>query len=91
MLAKRGASYDDRLILGYHSNALKMALVYSRDSSARPLALLCHVLGEIRSGVFSPDDTRSGRLKEGAVPLDRVEAFSVSCKEVEKTLSRCTE
>ena len=76
MLAKRGASYDDRLVLGYHANAMKMALVYSRDSSARPLALLCHVLGEIRSGIFSPDDTRSGRLKEGAVSLDRVEAFS---------------
>jgi hypothetical protein len=47
-LAKRGASYEDRLVLGYHSNKTKMALVYSRDSISRPLALLAHVLMEIR-------------------------------------------
>ena len=73
-LAKRGASFEDRLILGYHANSMKMALVYSRDSAARPLALLTHVLGEIKRGVFDPDCTRSGRLKTGAIPLDQVEA-----------------
>ena len=51
-LAKRGASIEDRLVSGYHSNKLRMALTYSRDSMARPLALLSHVLMEIRTGVF---------------------------------------
>lgn len=47
-----------------------MALTYSRDSAARPLALLSNVLWEIRTGVFEPDNTRSGRLKPGAGSLD---------------------
>ena len=85
-LAKRGASFEDRLILGYHANSMKMALVYSRDSAARPLALLTHVLSEIKLGVFDPDCTRSGRLKAGAVPLDQVEAFTVDSK-VQQTQS----
>ena len=72
-LAKRGAGYDDRLVLGYHANKLRMTLTYSRDAAARPLALLAHVLAEIREGTFEPDATRSGRLKPGAAPLDRVE------------------
>ena len=75
-LAKCGASFEDRLVLGYHANSMKMALVYSRDSAARPLALLSHVLGEIKQGTFDPDCTRSGRLKTNATPLDQVEAFS---------------
>ena len=69
-LAKRGAPIEDRLTLGYHSNKVRMALTYSRDSAARPLALLSHVLWEIRTGVFEPDNTRSGRLKPGAGSLD---------------------
>ena len=73
-LAKRGASFEDRLVLGYHANSMKMALVYSRDSAARPLALLKHVLDEIKRGVFDPDCTRSGRLKTGAIPLNQVES-----------------
>ena len=60
-LAKRGASIEDRL-----------TLVYSRDAVARPLALLSHVLKEIREGIFEPDNTRSGRLKPGAESLDKV-------------------
>jgi len=60
-LAKRGASFEERLILGYHANSMKMALVYSRNSAARPLALLTHVLSEIKLGIFDPDCTRSGR------------------------------
>ena len=68
-LAKRGASYEDRLVLGYHANKLRVAMTYSRDSAARPLALLCQVLQEIREGQFEPDCTRSGRLKSGAKPL----------------------
>ena len=69
-LAKRGASFEDRLVLGYHANKLRMAMTYSRDSAARPLALLSRVLGEIRDGIFEPDNTRSGRLKPGAKPLE---------------------
>ena len=68
-LAKRGANYEDRLVLGYHTNKLRVAMTYSRDSSARPLALLSQVLREIRDGTFEPDCTRSGRLKPGAQPL----------------------
>ena len=68
-LAKRGASYEDRLVLGYHANKLRVAMTYSRDSAARPLALLCQVLHEIRTGQFEPDCARSGRLKSGAKPL----------------------
>ena len=68
-LAKRGATYEDRLVLGYHTNKLRVAMTYSRDSSARPLALLTQVLREIRDGTFEPDCTRSGRLKPGAMPL----------------------
>ena len=79
-LAKRGASFEDRLVLGYHANSMKMALVYSRDSAARPLALLAHVLSEIKQGVFDPDCTRSGRLKANAIPLDQVEAVSFNPK-----------
>ena len=69
-LAKRGASFEDRLVLGYHANKLRMAMTYSRDSAARPLSILSQVLQEIRDGVFNPDNTRSGRLQPGAKPLD---------------------
>lgn len=72
-LAKRGCSVEDRLMLGYHSNKMRMALTYSRDSIARPLALLSHVLSEIRTGVFEPDNSRSGRLHAGATPLDKLD------------------
>eukprot|EP00435_Cladocopium_sp_Y103_P063051 s1132_g24.t1 len=71
-LAKRGIQFEDRLALGYHANKLRMALTYSRDSAARPLAVLSHVLREIREGLFEPDNTRSGRLKAGAASLDRI-------------------
>lgn len=59
-MAKRGVSLEDRLVLGYRSNKLRVGLIYSRDGAARPLALLAHVLMEIRSGIFQPDNTRSG-------------------------------
>ena len=70
LLAKRGVNFEDRLVLRYHTNKLRMAMTYSRDSAARPLAILAQVLQEIRDGVFDPDSTRSGRLKPGAKPLD---------------------
>ena len=77
-LAKRGASIEDRLVLGYHSNKMRMALTYSRDSIARPLALLSHVLMEIRTGVFEPDNSRSGRLNAGAMSLDKTVFFATA-------------
>ena len=75
-LAKRGATIEDRLALGYHSNKMRMALTYSRDAIARPLALLSHVLHEIKVGIFEPDNTRSGRLRADAVALDKVSCFA---------------
>ena len=80
-MAKRGASFEDRLILGYHSNRLRVGLTYSRDSSSRPLSMLSHVLMEIRKGIFEPDASRSGRLRADAVPLDRVEFFAQRAEE----------
>ena len=49
-MAKRGVNFEDRLVLGYHTNKLRMAMTYSRDSAARPLAILAQVLMEIREG-----------------------------------------
>ena len=86
-LAKRGVSYEDRLTLGYHANSMRMALVYSRDSVARPLAVLAHVLDEVKRGIFDPDSTRSGRLKEGATSLDKVEAFAFQPQKVSQQSS----
>ena len=80
-LAKRGVSIEDRLTLGYHSNKMRMALTYSRDSAARPLAILSHVLQEIRLQIFEPDNTRSGRLKAGAKPLGQVWSEPVGFEE----------
>ena len=85
-LARRSASFEDKLILGYHANPMKMALVYSRDRAAQLLALLAHVLNETQLGVFDPDCTRSGKLKAGAAPLDQVEAFAVNSN-IQLTLS----
>lgn len=79
-LAKRGCSIEDRLILGYHSNRMRMALTYSRDASARPLALLSHVLSEIRSGLFEPDNSRSGRLHAGVFPLDKMDFMATGAE-----------
>ena len=69
-LAKRGVSIEDRLCLGYHSNPMRIALVYSRDGSSRPLAVLEQLLWEIREHKFQPDNTRSGRLRTGTPEFD---------------------
>ena len=55
--AKRGCSFEDRLSLRYHTQSLKMALVYSSDGASRPLRVLESILKEIRV-----NDTRSGRV-----------------------------
>ena len=60
--AKRGLSVPDRLMLGYHSSQMHMAMVYSRDGAAASLLLLEKLIDEISTGKFRPDSTRSGRL-----------------------------
>ena len=65
-LKKRGCGFEDRLILGYHTNSLRMALTYSRDATSRPLRILESLIQEIRDSVFFPDATRNGRLKTKA-------------------------
>ena len=60
--AKRGLSVPDRLMLGYHSSQMHMAMVYSRDGAAASLLLLEKLIDEIARGKFRPDSTRSGRL-----------------------------
>ena len=60
--AKRGLSVPDRLMLGYHSSQMHMAMVYSRDGAAASLILLERLIEEIFKGKFKPDSTRSGRV-----------------------------
>lgn len=61
-LAKFGASFQDRLALGYHVDQLRMALRYSRDGASRPLRVLDECLDAIRKDSSRPDETRSGRF-----------------------------
>lgn len=63
-LAKFGASFEDRLALGYHVDQIRMALRYSRDGASRPLRILEECLKAIREKRFMPDETRSGRFVE---------------------------
>ena len=78
-LAKRGVSIEDRLCLGYHSNPMRIALVYSRDSASRPLAVLEALLAEVRENKFQPDNTRSGRLRTGTPEFQG--AFTAATRE----------
>ena len=70
--AKRGLSFEDRLSFGYHTQSLKMALMYSRDGASRPLRVLDGLLKEIRNRHFNPNDTRSGRLSEVGADVSQV-------------------
>ena len=63
-LAKRGINLLDRRILGHHVSGERVPLGYSRDAASRPLRVLEKVLQEIRNGIFSPDNSRSGRIKK---------------------------
>ena len=82
-LAKRGCLFEDRLALGYHTNNLQMALRYSRDSASRPLRVLEDLIQEIKSGVFNPDATRSGRLSKATPDVLAGDVTHVSSKRVE--------
>ena len=63
---------DIRLQLGYHTGPHKMGLTYSRDGAAASLMALEHMLCEIKTGVYFPDETRSGRLKARPERVDSV-------------------
>ena len=77
--AKRGLAVPERLMLGYHSSQMHMALVYSRDGAASSLLLLEKLIDEIHRGVFRPDSTRSGRVVESseAAPSSQSDAVKV--------------
>ena len=62
--AKRGIGIPERLQLGYHTSSFQMGMVYSRDGAAASILVLEKLIEEIRSGLFDPDDTRSGRIKQ---------------------------
>ena len=58
--SKAGVSEGDGAILGRHSGTSKSVASYSRDLQAGPLRKLAEVYGDIRSGRFKPDLSRSG-------------------------------
>ena len=64
-LAKHGDDWTDRMALGGHISFMKSAVVYSRDAMARPLRILEALLLDIRLSRFLPDETRSGRFRDG--------------------------
>ena len=78
--AKRGISVPDRLMLGYHSSNMHMAMVYSRDGAAASLLLLERLIDEIVKGTFKPDSTRSGRIVESQVQEPGPQSVSVKAE-----------
>ena len=80
-LAKYGAEISVREILGAHVSHLKSVIRYSRDALAGPLRVLEQMLADVRTGVFNPDDSRSGYFhKEVAAakpaPVEPVQCIS---------------
>ena len=62
---------DDQTLFGYHSLGLnKSSLNYSRDALSGPLRRYDRILEKIRSGLFNPDDTRSGRWQSSSSSQD---------------------
>ena len=79
-LAKRGADKETRRALGYHAKADERTLeAYSRDSLAGPLRSLASAIGEISTGRFKPDETRSGQLVPAASSAIPISSSSSSC------------
>ena len=70
-MAKTGASFEDKLISGYHANPMKMALVYSREKAAQRLALLAHVLNETQGVSLTLTAQEVEGLKQGQRRLIR--------------------
>ena len=54
---------DIRLQLGYHTSSCRMGLTYSRDGAAASLMALEQMLCETKTGLYSPDENRSGRIR----------------------------
>ena len=89
--AKRGLSVPDRLMLGYHSSQMHMAMVYSRDGAASSLLLLEHLIDEIFRGKFKPDSTRSGRIIESPIAAHGPQQEIVKVEVVESSEEECCE
>ena len=67
--AKYGLSLETRKLLGHHALGNDtVALGYSRDAQAAPVAEYQKVLDSIRVGSFDPDASRSGRFKSFDIP-----------------------
>ena len=60
--SKFGMGRYSRTLLGYHSSGKNSVEAYARDVLAPALLDYCHMLGQIRRGLFIPDRTRSGRF-----------------------------
>ena len=78
--AKHGSmDLPERSILGYHVPPdATSAVTYSRDALAGPMAKFCKVLSDIRTGLFVPDVSRSGRfvhITKKAKQSDSAEEF----------------
>lgn len=57
-----GMPLEVRRIVGHHMDpGSKSALTYSRDAMSGPLAEIAKMIADIKSGTFSPDDSRSLR------------------------------
>ena len=80
--AKRGLSVPDRLMLGYHSSQMHMAMVYSRDGAAASLILLERLIREIAAGKFRPDSTRSGRVVDSPIEQSTAQISEVKIETV---------
>jgi hypothetical protein len=68
----------DPRALGYHVASDEASfLTVGRDNQSDPLRWVERVLEAIRSGEFAPDQTRSGRFKEGSDSINKaVELFN---------------
>ena len=80
--AKRGLSVPDRLMLGYHSSQMHMAMVYSRDGAAASFILLERLIREIAAGKFRPDSTRSGRVVDSPIEQSTAQISEVKIETV---------
>ena len=69
-LAKAGIPLESRRILGMHTTPGEQTpLLYSRDALSGPLRDMQSVIDEVASGVFRPDQTRSGyRADDSGIP-----------------------
>ena len=89
-MTKAGYDKIPCLILGHHAlkGDHKPIETYGRDTQAHPLRLLEQCIERVRSGVFSPDSTRSGMMLDVPVPLEPVipapPLASSSSEQVEK-------